>query len=112
LENLEKSASEEELWAETYPRDAEAHFLLADIAMTKGNWEEAVKHGRLSVEFNPNDNRNYYNLAVSELALEQLDAAMGTCEQAVARNKNDAHIHLVRYWILLCVAIPRRWRMS
>ena len=99
LENLEKSASEEELWAETYPRDAEAHFLLADIAMTKGNWEEAVKHGRLSVEFNPNDNRNYYNLAVSELALEQLDAAMGTCEQAVGRNKNDRHIHLVRYWI-------------
>jgi DNA-binding winged helix-turn-helix (wHTH) protein/Flp pilus assembly protein TadD len=99
LENLEKAATEEELWAETYPRDAEAHFLLADIAMTKGNWEEAVKHGRLSMDFNPNDNRNYYNLAVSELALEQLDAAKRTCDQAVARNKNDVMIHLARYWI-------------
>jgi eukaryotic-like serine/threonine-protein kinase len=83
--------SEVELWAETYPRDAEAHYLLADLAM----W----KHGRLSVDFNPNDNRNYYNLAVSELALDQLDAAKRTCDQAVARNKNDAPIHLIRYWI-------------
>jgi eukaryotic-like serine/threonine-protein kinase len=91
--------SEVELWAETYPRDAEAHYLLADLAMWRGNWEEAVKHGQLSVEFNPNDNRNYYNLAVSELALDQLDAAKRTCDQAVARNKNDIPIHQVRYWI-------------
>jgi tetratricopeptide (TPR) repeat protein len=51
------------------------------------------------VEFNPNDNRNYYNLAVSELALDRLDAATRTCDQAIARNKNDAPIHLIRYWI-------------
>jgi predicted Zn-dependent protease len=95
----EKGESEAELWAETYPRDAEAHFLLSDFAMWKGNWEEAVKQGQLSVEFNPNDNRNYYNLAVSELALDRLDAAKRTCDQAVARNKNDAPMHLIRYWI-------------
>jgi len=99
LEDVEKGASEAELWAEIYPRDAEAHYILADNAMWKGNWEEAVKHGLLSVEFNPNDNRNYYNLAVSELALDRLDAAKRTCDQAIARNKNDAPIHLIRYWI-------------
>jgi len=65
----------------------------------EGELEEAVKHGLLSVEFNPNDNRNYYNLAVSELALDRLDAAKRTCDQAIARNKNDAPIHLIRYWI-------------
>jgi eukaryotic-like serine/threonine-protein kinase len=95
----EKAGLETEFWAETYPRDAEAHYLLADFAMWKGNWEDAVKHGQLSVEFNPNDNRNYYNLAVSELALNELDAAKRTCDQAVARNKTDAPIHMVRYWI-------------
>jgi DNA-binding winged helix-turn-helix (wHTH) protein/tetratricopeptide (TPR) repeat protein len=99
LEDLERAVSEEELWAEAYPRDAEVHFLLADAEMWKGNWEEAVRHGRLSVEFNPNDNRNYYNLAVSELALDRLDAAKRTCDQAIARNKNDAPIHQIRYWI-------------
>jgi len=99
LDDLDRAESEEELWAETYPRDAEAHFILADAEMWKGNWEEAVRHGRLSVELNPNDNRNYYNLAVSELALNRLDAAKRTCDQAIARNKNDVLIHLVRYWI-------------
>jgi DNA-binding winged helix-turn-helix (wHTH) protein/tetratricopeptide (TPR) repeat protein len=99
LEDLEKGDSEAELWAEIYPRDAEAHYILADKAMWKGNWEEAVKHGRVSVDANPNDNRNYYNLAVSELALDRLDAAKRTCDQAIARNKNDAPIHLIRYWI-------------
>ena len=99
LEDLEKGDSEAELWAEIYPRDAEAHYILADKAMWKGNWEEAVKHGRESVDANPNDNRNYYNLAVSELALDRLDAAKRTCDQAIARNKNDAPIHLIRYWI-------------
>jgi DNA-binding winged helix-turn-helix (wHTH) protein/Tfp pilus assembly protein PilF len=98
-DDVEKAGSEAEFWAETYPRDAEAQYLLADVAMWKGNWEEAVKHGQLSVEFNPNDNRNYYNLAVSELALDQLDAAKKTCDQAVARNREDAPIHRVRYWI-------------
>jgi DNA-binding winged helix-turn-helix (wHTH) protein/tetratricopeptide (TPR) repeat protein len=106
-ENLEKAESEAELWTETYPRDAEAHYILADIAMWKGNWEEAVKHGRLSVDFNPNDNRNYYNLAVSELALDQLDAAKRTCDQAVARNKNDVDIHMVRYWIAFVRQDPK-----
>jgi len=99
LEDLEKGSSEAELWAENYPRDAEAHYILADQAMWKGNWEEAVKHGRLSVDANPNDNRNYYNLAVSELALDRFDAAERTCNQALARNKNDVPMHQVRYWI-------------
>jgi DNA-binding winged helix-turn-helix (wHTH) protein/tetratricopeptide (TPR) repeat protein len=103
----EKAETEAELWAETYPRDAEAHYLLADFAMWRGNWEEAVKHGQLSVEFNPNDNRNYYNLAVSELALDQLDAAKRTCDQAVARNKNDVNIHMVRYWIAFVRQDPK-----
>ena len=98
-DDVEKAGSETELWAQTYPRDAEAHYILADVAMWKGNWQEAVEHGQLSVEFNPTDNRNYYNLAVSQLALDQLDAAKKTCDQAVARNKNDAPIRMVRYWI-------------
>lgn len=106
-EDLEKGESEAELWAETYPRDAEAHYILADSAMWKGNWEEGVRHGRLSVDLNPNDNRNYYNLAVSELALDQLDAAKRTCDQAVARNKNDVNIHMVRYWIAFVRQDPK-----
>jgi DNA-binding winged helix-turn-helix (wHTH) protein/tetratricopeptide (TPR) repeat protein len=99
LDDMEKGESEAELWAETYPRDAEARFILADMAMWKGNWEEAVKHGRLSVDANPNDVRNYYNLAVSELALDRLDSATRTCDQAIARNKNDPYLHVVRYWV-------------
>ena len=99
LDDLEKGESEAELWAETYPRDAEARFILADMAMWKGNWEEAVKNGRLSVDANPNDVRNYYNLAVSELALDRLDAATRSCDQALARNRNDPSIRMIRYWI-------------
>jgi DNA-binding winged helix-turn-helix (wHTH) protein/tetratricopeptide (TPR) repeat protein len=99
LDDPEKGESEAELWAEIYPRDAEARFILADMAMWKGNWEEAVKHGRLSVELNPNDVRNYYNLAVSELALDRFEAAARSCDKAIARNKSDPYIHMVRYWI-------------
>lgn len=99
LDEFEKAASEDELWAESYPRDAEAHFLLADVAMWKGNWEKAVEHGLLSVGANSNDNRNYYNLAVSQLALNRLDAAAQTCDQAIKRNESDLSLHEVRYWI-------------
>jgi tetratricopeptide (TPR) repeat protein len=59
------------------------------------------------VDANPNDNRNYYNLAVSELALDRLDAAKRTCDQAIARNKNDAPIHLIRYWIAFVRQDPK-----
>jgi DNA-binding winged helix-turn-helix (wHTH) protein/tetratricopeptide (TPR) repeat protein len=99
VDEFEKAASEDELWAESYPRDAEAHFLLADVAMWKGNWEEAVEQGLLSVGANSNDNRNYYNLAVSQLALNRLEAAAQTCDQAIKRNESDLPIHEVRYWI-------------
>jgi eukaryotic-like serine/threonine-protein kinase len=98
-DEFEKAASEDELWAESYPRDAEAHFLLADVAMWKGDWEGAVKEGLLSVSANSNDIRNYYNLAVSQLALNRLDAAAQTCDQAIQRNESDLSIHKVRYWI-------------
>ena len=98
-DDFESAVAQSQLWAETYPRDAEVHFLLADAAMWKGNWEEAVREGRLSVDLNPNDLRYYFNLAVSELALNRLDAAKITCDQALARNSGDAIFHLVRYWI-------------
>lgn len=79
-DDMEKVQSVDELWAETYPRDAEPHFQLADIAMTRGNWEEAVKQGRIAVDANPNDVRYSYDLAVSQLALDRLDAgARRTC---------------------------------
>ena len=108
LEDLEKGRSEAELWAEIYPRDAEAHYILADQAMWRGNWEEAIKHGRLSVDANPNDNRNYYNLAVSELALDRFDAAERTCNQALARSKNDAPMQQVQYWIAFVRHDPKQ----
>ena len=98
-DDFENSVSQDHLWAETYPYDAEVHFLLADAAMWNANWEEAVKQGRLSVDLNPNDVRYYYNLAVSELALDRFDAAERTCNQALGRSKNDATMHQVRYWI-------------
>ena len=99
LYDMEKIESVDELWVETYPRDAEPHVQLADIAMTRGNWEEAVKQGRLAVDANPNDVRYSYVLAISQLALDQLDAAMQTCDQAAVRNKYDALIPKARYWI-------------
>ena len=82
--------------------------MLADGAMWKGNWEEAVRQGRLSVELNPNDVRYHYNLAVSQLALNQLDAAQTTCEQAILRNKNDVPIHQVLYWIAFVRHDPKQ----
>jgi eukaryotic-like serine/threonine-protein kinase len=98
-DDFEATLSLEQLWAATYPRDAEVHFFLADAAMWKGNWEEAVQQGRLSVDLNPNDVRYYYNIAVSQLALNQLDAAQRTCDQAILRNRNDAPVHQILYWI-------------
>ena len=107
-DDFEGVISLEQLWAATYPRDAEVHYFLADAAMWEGNWEEAVEQGRLSVDLNPNDLRYYYNLAVSQLALNQLDAAQNTCDQAVLRNKNDVPIRQVLYWIAFVRHDPKQ----
>lgn len=99
LDDLDKAEEEEELWAEAYPRDAEARLLLTDAAMWRGNWDAATKQARLALDANPKDVRSYYNLAVSELALNRPEAAARTTDQALAQNRNDIPIHQARYWI-------------
>jgi eukaryotic-like serine/threonine-protein kinase len=97
--DLDQSLAIAELWAQTYPRDSEARLILADGAMWKGNWEEAVRQGQVALDLDPNYNTNYFNLAVSELALDRLDEASAICDRAAWRKMNDAPIHQVRYWI-------------
>jgi len=97
--DFEKVDSLAELWAATYPRDSEPRRWLADDAMRQGKWEEAAQQAQLALDLDPNFSMNYYNLAVSELALDRPDAALKTCDRAAARGMTDSSISMVRYWI-------------
>ncbi|NDQ55986.1 MAG: tetratricopeptide repeat protein [Acidipila sp.] len=100
-DDLEETASLAQLWAESYPRDAGARVMLTDSAMWMGDWQEAVRQGQLAVDLDQDNVTNYFNLAVSELALGRLDDARRTCDRSTARHIENRDIPTIRYWVAL-----------
>ncbi len=97
--NVEKAKQAAELWAQTYPRDAEPHALLSWIYQELGRYETSAREGRTVIDLNPDFTPGYINLGWAYIFLERPDDATRTVERAYARKLDSPELLLMRYYI-------------
>ena len=91
--NLERERRTLETWAESYPRDAAPHTLLAGLALSStGQHELAIAETEKAIALDPDLTPAYANRAFNQLLLNRLDDALLTVRR---RGGAQAGIRLV-----------------
>ena len=84
--NLERERRTLETWAESYPRDAAPHTLIAGLALSStGQHELAIAETEKAIALDPDMNPAYANRAFNQLRLNRLDDALLTVHRAAER---------------------------
>ena len=91
--NLERERRTLETWAESYPRDAAAHTLLAGLALSStGQHELAIAETDKAIALDPDLTPAYANKAFNQLMLNRLDDALLTVRLATERRLDSASV--------------------
>jgi tetratricopeptide (TPR) repeat protein len=98
-EELEKGAQTDELWQQTYPRDALAYTELGFVSATLGNWEKALEEWRVAIRLDPNNGLLYYLLSLAYMSRNRLDEAQAVFKQAEERKLEAEFLLQSRYWL-------------
>jgi len=97
--NLEAARKAYELWAQTYPRDETPHRLLGIIYGALGDYDKALAQAQEAMKLDPGSVIEYDTLAFSYVAVNRLDEARATAQEAQAHNLDNASIHYILYGI-------------
>ena len=98
--NLEKARQTCDEWARSYPRAWEPHgFLTGIIYPVLGKYETAIEEGKKTIELNPEFAIGYNTLALSYEALDRLQDAESTLQQASVRRLELPVFLVLRYEI-------------
>jgi serine/threonine protein kinase/tetratricopeptide (TPR) repeat protein len=104
-----------ELWKRTYPRDWIPVQNLCNAYNNLGQFEKALENCLQALNLDPNQLLTYNNLHDAYLNLGRLDEARRILDQAVARDREGASIHLRRFTLAFAMHDPqtmdveRRW---
>ena len=96
---IEKANQQYRLAAQTYPHNHVAHLNLGVNYNTLGQYEAAVTELREFLRLEPDEAHGYANLGSAYLALNRLDEARATFEEAHARKLDDPFLHLFMYYL-------------
>ena len=98
--NLERERRTLETWAESYPRDASAHTLIAGLALSStGQHELAIAETGKAIALDPDATPAYVNRAFNQLSLNRLDDALLTVRLAAERKLESASLRLTQYFV-------------
>jgi tetratricopeptide (TPR) repeat protein len=98
--NLERERRTLETWAESYPRAASPHTLLAGIALSStGQHELAIAETEKALALDPDQTPAYANRAHNQLRLNRLDDALLTVRRAAERKLESASLLLIPYFV-------------
>ena len=98
--NLEREQRTLETWAESYPRDARPHGLLAGLALSStGQYELAIAETDKAIALDPDLTPAYANRAFNQLCLNRLDDALLTVRRAAERKLESAELLLIPYFV-------------
>ena len=98
--NLERERRTLETWAESYPRDASAHTLIAGLALlSTGQHELAIAETEKAIALDPDSNPAYGNRAFNQLMLNRLDDALLTVRRAAERKLKSESLLLTQYFV-------------
>jgi len=95
----DKATQAYELLAKNYPRDDGVRLVLGDEYMLLGQWERALSETQECLRLEKNDAAAYSNLAQIFLALNRLDEAKATFQQAQTRNLEGLALRLMTYYL-------------
>jgi len=88
---MEKEAQTYELWEANYPRDSIPHINSGALYSNTGQYEKALAECQEALRLTPDNVIGYSNLAQTYFALNRLDEAKATVDQAFA-HKLDAGV--------------------
>ena len=98
--NLEKERQTLELWAQTYPRDVNAHGLLAGFAAAgTGRYEESIEEAKKVIAIDPDLGPAYATLAYDYLYLDRLKEAEITLQGTSERKIESSELMVLRYYL-------------
>jgi serine/threonine protein kinase/tetratricopeptide (TPR) repeat protein len=98
--NMEKAEQVCLLWIQAYPRMAMPHTHLAgSIYPMTGQYEKGIEHGKEAIRLSPSFSPSYLLPMFDYIALNRLDEAKATYEQAIARKLKNGFFPLVLYQI-------------
>jgi len=98
--NLERERRTLETWAESYPRLAEPHTLVAGLAlMSTGQHELAIAETEKAIALDPDSNPAYGNRAFNQLLLNRLDDSLLTVRLAAERKLESASLLQTQYFV-------------
>ena len=95
----EKAIEQYELWIQNYPRDAIPYTNIGVGYSTEAQYEKSAAQTREALRIDPNNVLVYTNLGQDYLALNRLDEAKATFEQAAANRLDDPYLHLNMYYL-------------
>jgi tetratricopeptide (TPR) repeat protein len=96
--NLERERRTLETWAESYPRDASPHTLLAGLALlSTGQYELAIAETEKALALDPDRTPAYANRAFNQVRLNRLDDALLTVRHATERKLDSPEFLLIEY---------------
>lgn len=94
---LEKAIQAYELWAQTYPRNSEPFGNLGVDYTYLGQYKRAITASLEDLRLNPGSAAAYTNLVSLYPAVNQLDEANATYQQAIAHKVDNPFLHGNRY---------------
>lgn len=98
--NLGRAQRTCELWAQTYPREADPHGLLSGFTTQgAGNYEKSIEEARKAIEIDPDHTFAYANLAWSCFFSNRLKEAEDTIQRVAGRKLEIPEFLLLRYYI-------------
>jgi eukaryotic-like serine/threonine-protein kinase len=95
--DLEKARQVYELWAQTYLRDSVPPTNLSAVYSNLGHNDKALAEAREAVHLDPGSGIRYSNLAGSYLALNRLEEARATAQEAQAKQLDSSDLHVNLY---------------
>jgi len=97
--NLQAARKTYELWAQTYPRDANPHFSLGNIYGFLGDYDKALAQAHEAMKLDPGGGMNYSSLSWWYIQVNRLDEARATAQEAQAHNPDNPAPHVSLYVI-------------
>ena len=98
--NLQAARSAYELWALTYPTDAAPHGNLSVIYLGLGEYEKSLRAAQETLRLQPGSSGLAYgNLAGAYMALNRLDEAKATVQEAQSHNLDAPNAHMCLYLV-------------
>ena len=105
--NLERERRTLETWAETYPRDARPHSLVAGLALSStGPHDLAIAETDKALTLDPDLIPAYNSKARNQLHLNRLDDALLTVRRATERKLDSPDLLLIEYFVAFLKGTP------